>query len=421
MITTGLCTGCAGCVVTCPHDVIGYDHEEGKYVPFHLEEELGPDNCIHGEKGCTTCTRACPRFRGWESAADTHLFGRVREPDEMAGIWRQLLMTRATDADEHARGQDGGFVSAMLNWLLEHDYIEAAMVSGVEPDDAWKAKPVLVRTRDEVLATAGSRYTYCANPLALIEAKELGLSRLALVGMGCQTSSPPIMWDRKAGKVSRPFLFNIGLLCSKTFDDAIFPELFEAKYGLVKSEMLKMNIKGVFQIWMRDGSYHEIDLKECHQWTREGCKHCPDFAAEHSDIATGGIGKDNDWTLTIVRTELGEEVIERMIADGTIVARPAQEDEVAMKLLRTLSIVSRRRWPKDADPAPLVGVPPPKKKAAAPRAGAGLSGARISPRWRPTASSARTRRAPARWRRSSRTVASTSGRQPCPWRRCGTP
>ena len=55
-----------------------------------------------------------------------------------------------------------------------------------------------------------------------------------------------------------------------------------------------------------------------------------------------------------------------MIADGSIVARPAQEDEVAMKLLRTLSIVSRRRWPKDADPAPLVGVPPPKKKAAAP-------------------------------------------------------
>ncbi|MGB8858198.1 MAG: Coenzyme F420 hydrogenase/dehydrogenase, beta subunit C-terminal domain, partial [Ilumatobacteraceae bacterium] len=82
-----------------------------------------------------------------------------------------------------------------------------------------------------------------------------------------------------------------------------------------------------------------------------------------SDIATGGIGKDNDWTLTIVRTELGEEVINRMIKDGTIIARPAQEDEVAMKLLRTLSIVSRRRWPEWADGAPAVGVPPPKVKA----------------------------------------------------------
>ena len=366
VITTGLCTGCAGCVVTCPHDVIGYEHEEGKYVPFHLEEELGPSNCIHGEKGCTTCTRACPRFRSWEPSADMHLFGRVREPDEMAGIWRQLLLTKATDPEQHEKGQDGGFVSAMLTWLMRNDYIEAAMVSGVEDDDAWKAKPVLAHTPEEVLATAGSRYTYCANPLALPQAKEEGLSRLALVGMGCQTSSPPTMWDRKAGKVSKPFVFNIGLLCSKTFDDAIFTELFEAKYGLKKQDMVKMNIKGVFQIWMKDGSYHEIDLKECHAWTREGCKHCPDFAAEHADISTGGIGKDNAWTLTIVRTELGEEVINRMINDGTIEARPAQEDEVAMKLLRTLSIVSRRRWPNDADPAPAVGVPPPKKKAAAP-------------------------------------------------------
>ncbi len=364
VITTGLCTGCAGCVVTCPHDVIGYEHEEGKYIPFHIEEELGLDNCIHGEKGCTTCTRACPRFRAWEPAADMHLFGKVREPEEMSGIWRQLLLTRAANDEEHTKGQDGGFVSAMLNWLLEHDYIEAALVSGVETDDAWKAKPAVVTNREEVLATAGSRYTYCANPLALPEAKARGFSRLAMVGMGCQTSSPPVMWDRKAGKVSRPFLFNIGLLCSKTFDDAIFPELFEAKYGLKKQDMVKMNIKGVFQIWMKDGSYHEVDLKECHKWTREGCKSCPDFAAEHSDIATGGIGKDNDWTLTIVRTELGEEVINRMIADGTIIAKPAQDDEEAMRLLRLLSIVSRRRWPEWADKAPAVGVPPPKKKVA---------------------------------------------------------
>jgi coenzyme F420 hydrogenase subunit beta len=159
------------------------------------------------------------------------------------------LLTRATDKVQHEKGQDGGFVSAMLIWLMENDYIEGALVSGVEVDDAWKAKPALARNKEEVLATAGSRYTYCANPLALREAKEQGLTKLALVGMGCQTSSPPVMWERKAGKVGKPFLFNIGLLCSKTFDDAIFEELFEAKYGLKKQDMVKMNIKGAFQIW----------------------------------------------------------------------------------------------------------------------------------------------------------------------------
>jgi coenzyme F420 hydrogenase subunit beta len=64
-----------------------------------------------------------------------------------------------------------------------------------------------------------------------------------------------------------------------------------------------------------------------------------------------------------VRTELGEEVMNRMIKDGSVVARPAETDATAMKLLRLLSIVSRRRWPEFANKAVSVGVPPPKKKA----------------------------------------------------------
>ncbi len=327
VITSGLCTGCAGCVISCPHDVIGYDHEQGGYKPFHLEDELGPGDCGHGLKGCTSCTRACPRFRAWEPEANEHLFDRERQPDEVAGIYSDILLTRASDDMVHRMGQDGGLVSAILIWAMAEGYIDAALTSfldGAAGD--WKAKPGVATNRDEVLESAGSRYTYSANTLAMDEALDRGFSKLALVGMSCQSSVPPVMWHRKIGKISKPIVFNIGLLCSKTFDDAIFEELFEAKYGLAKQDMVKMNIKGVFQIWMRDGSFHEINLKECHDWTREGCTHCPDFAAEHADISTGGIGKDNDWTLTMVRTELGREIIQRMIADGSIIARPADED-----------------------------------------------------------------------------------------------
>ncbi|MGH9117112.1 MAG: Coenzyme F420 hydrogenase/dehydrogenase, beta subunit C-terminal domain [Acidimicrobiales bacterium] len=364
VITTGLCTGCAGCVIACPHDVIGYRHEEGQYTPFHLEEELGPANCIHGEKGCTSCTRACPRFRAWEPQADEHLFGRTRQPDEQAGIYSDIMLCRASDEAVHQMGQDGGLVTAMLVWLRDNDYIDAALVSYLEGDGStWKAKPGVASTNEEFFAAAGSRYTYSANTLALQEAVAAGHTRLALVGMGCQTSSPPVMWTRKVGKTGRPFLFNIGLMCSKTFDDAIFHELFWTKYGLDKADMVKMNIKGVFQIWMRDGAYHEINLKECHAWTREGCKFCPDFAAEHADISTGGIGKYADWTLTVVRTELGREVMQRMVADGTIVTRPGDDDPGAIALMHKLAENSRDRWPGFAvdDPRPPASDKPKKK------------------------------------------------------------
>ena len=130
MVTTGLCTGCAGCVITCPHDVLGYDDTNGVYKPLQIEDEFGgPADCSHGDKACTTCTRACPRFRMWEPEIDEFLFGRVRTAEELS---RRLPGHRASpgpaDPELHEVGQDGGLVSAILVYALEHDIIDAALV-----------------------------------------------------------------------------------------------------------------------------------------------------------------------------------------------------------------------------------------------------------------------------------------------------
>lgn len=364
VITSGLCTGCAGCVISCPHDVIGYDHVEKGYRPYHLEEELGATDCVHGQKGCTSCTRACPRFRTWEAEADTFLFGREREASEASGIYSDIVLARAADDAIHQAGQDGGLVSAMLIWALQHGYIDAALVSYLEGDGStWKAVPGVATTPEQIVSAAGSRYTYSANTLAYPAAIEQGFEKIGLVGMSCQTSSPPVMKARKIGKVGRKFALTIGLLCSKSFDDAIFEELFEAKYGIKRAEIKKMNIKGVFQLWTHDGGYHEVPLKECHAWTREGCNHCPDFAAEHADISTGGIGKYNDWTLTIVRTPIGREILDGCIRDGVVQVRPGDDDPGAIALMHKLAAKSRKRWPEWAEPKPVL-LPPPAPKPA---------------------------------------------------------
>src|SRR2546423_15121364 len=113
--------------------------------------------------------------------------------------------------------------------------------------------------------------------------------------------------------------------------------------------MVKMNIKAVFQIWMRNGDCHGVPLKECHAWTREGCKLCPDFAAEHADISTGGIGAYNDWTLTIIRTPIGREIIVKMLQDGVLIGRPGDDDPGA---------IAPPPNPSPVTPKPLPETPP---------------------------------------------------------------
>ena len=113
--------------------------------------------------------------------------------DEVAGIYGDILLTRASDDMVHQMGQDGGLVSAILIWAIEQGYIDGALTSYLEggaDSGSWKAIPGVATNREEILAGAGSRYTYSANTLALDEAQEKGLSKLALVGMSCQSSVP---------------------------------------------------------------------------------------------------------------------------------------------------------------------------------------------------------------------------------------
>jgi coenzyme F420-reducing hydrogenase beta subunit len=258
VVAYGSCCECGTCVLVCPHNVI--DYVDGK--PKQVAKATAPfDACGISEGiGCDVCAQVCPRLGVREFGLTERLFGATPPYHGLFGSYRRIVAARCTDPAILARCQDGGVVTALLAFALRSGRIDGAVVSAADPDAPCKPVAKVVTTEAEIIASASSWYTYCPNNLALAEAAERGLTRVAFVGVPCQITPNRKMefadtafldnGRKKPKHIERQTTFlkgfagrialNVGLLCTEVFTyEGLMVEKIQGEMGIPLADIRK--------------------------------------------------------------------------------------------------------------------------------------------------------------------------------------
>lgn len=281
------------------------------------------------------------------------------------GTYKEVVTARSTDKQIQKIAQDGGIVSALLCFALDEKIIDGAVVAG--PSDVmWKPEPMVALTSDEILAAAGTKYTFSPNVWMLKQAvRQYGLEKLGTVAIPCQTMGIRKMQSYPFGVrfLADKIALILGIFCMENFPYESLRTFISEKAGVDFDLVEKMDIgKGKFWIKTQD-ELLTIPLKETHGYEQNGCKVCLDYVSELSDIATGSVGSPDLWSTVFVRTDTGETVFNQAVEAGAIETKAVDEGKFGLEMLTKLATQKKEKAMKVIDERKSMGLPVPYKSS----------------------------------------------------------
>ncbi|RQW03965.1 hypothetical protein EH222_11850, partial [candidate division KSB1 bacterium] len=225
--------------------------------------------------------------------------------------------------------------------LLERREIDGAIVTTIDRDNPFRAKAIVARTAEEILAARQSKYIVCpVNDALKLIRKEKG--RFAYVGLPCQIQGLRKWMMRKSSMRDR-IPYAIGLFCITTLETTVIDELYAFR-GDRRKRLQDFRFRegvwpGSICAIYQDGSQqklHQSNFKDgainylTQLYSPYRCRLCTDGAAEFADLSVGDAWmrkKDKSYrypamSTVVVRTAAGQELFDAAQRDDRIKAYP---------------------------------------------------------------------------------------------------
>lgn len=331
IIKHDLCNRCGSCVGL-SHGKIIFADRTGKYLPEIIEE---PDEVLM-EKIIGACSGYHFNFPEYNS----RLFSDSPFFNVYSGSYHSVNIGFSKDETIRRIGASGGVLSSILIWLLENNLIQGAVVTRMNPKEPWLPETFIAVRKEEILEAAQSKYIITSGNEILPEIEKFD-GTLAYIGLPGQVQS-----IRQLQAANNPAVKNIKYIFGPFYGNTLhFSSIksFLRSYGEKDFTKIKqLNFRygewpGNMRIEMQNGriiqlpKFHANYLIPFH--ILKNSLLCTDLSNEFTDISVGDAWapvyeeRGKGFSMIIVRSNTGKEIIEQMVRENLIETIPLTEEE----------------------------------------------------------------------------------------------
>ena len=324
-----LCIGCGACASVCPSKKIElWDFLNEGIRPLVNDMDCGDcrqclDICPVVETNFSIAGATSAQPGGPDSIGDAAF---VRDWGRVLEVWEG----HATDPEIRFKGSSGGALTALASYCLEQGGMHGVLHTAQHPEDAVRNQTRLSRTRAELVAATGSRYS----PASVCD----GLAQVEQAPAPCVIIGKPgeIVAVAKARKLRQTLDAKVGVtlsfFCAESPATAGTVALLE-KMGVRPEAVTKLRYRG--EGW--PGHFAPVKLGEqqpagkltyqeswafFQKYRPWSVRHWPDGSGELADISCGDPwyeqpdGVNPGSSLVVVRTERGKEILRQAMRTG---------------------------------------------------------------------------------------------------------